>query len=79
MAVMENNMIMPWSPWSLLQCSPDDVVPNNLLLISTQVVVRYFFLTRTMLNELIRNYPKDSYWDGSLSQKIEITKNNQKL
>ena len=47
------------------------------LLISTQLVVRYF-LTRNMLNKSIRNYPK-TFNKKDLSPKNEITKNNKKL
>ena len=48
------------------------------LLIINQVAVRYI-LMRNMLNEPIRNYPKDVYQNRSLLKNFEITKNNKKL
>ena len=47
-------------------------------LISAQVVFRYL-LTRNMLNESIRKYPKDIYYSGFFSQNFEIIKNFKQM
>ena len=51
MAVMGNSMIMIYNAVMTLIIQP-------ILLISKQVVVRYFLIWN-MLEELIKNYPKD--------------------
>ena len=54
------------------------LIIQTFLLISTLTVLRYFW-TRNMLNEPIRNYPKNLYWKGFLYQKSEITKDTENL
>ena len=48
------------------------------MLISKQVVV-FCFLIWNMLDQAIKNYPKDINKNGSFSQKFEINKNYEKL
>ena len=57
MAVMESSMIMPGDHGQ--HCNiVQTLIIQLTLLISNQVVVRYF-LTPNMLNEPIKKYPKD--------------------
>ena len=86
MAIMKYSMIMAWQSWKIRWSYHGDngyhfnivhtLTIQSTLLISNQVVVRNF-LRRSMLNEPIKTTQNTFNQNKSLSQKFEITKNNE--
>ena len=70
MVIMKYSIIMAWPSWKKAWSSHGDhghyynvvrtLIIQPILLISKQVVARYFFILNIM-DETIKNYPKDVY------------------